>query len=67
MDVVAVLDGGDFNARDQLDAGVTGGGPRRVDARGRVVIGDADNRKARRAGPGHEIRRRERAVGCRGV
>jgi hypothetical protein len=44
-----------IDPRDQLDAGVPGGG--------RVVIGDAENGKARSAGLSHELRRRQGAVG----
>ena len=53
----------DFDPRDELDAGFARGGRRRLAAGGRVVIGDAENGKARSAGLSNELRRRQGAVG----
>src|SRR5262249_29239350 len=61
--VAAVGDGADLDARDELEAGRAGGVVRRVAAGCRVVIGDADGRKARSAGLVDELRRRQEAVG----
>jgi hypothetical protein len=62
MYVPSVLNGSDFDAGYQLDAGGARRIARGVDARRRVVIGDADNGKARSAGLEYEIRRSKRAV-----
>ena len=63
MDVTAVGHGADFDAGDELEPGRARRAGRGLDARDRVVIGDAENRKARSAGPGYQLRRRQRAVG----
>jgi hypothetical protein len=63
VDVAPVLDGADLNPRDELDAVRARGLTRGIDAGRRVVIGDADNGKARSAGLENKVRRRERAVG----
>ena len=62
MQVSSVLNGSDFDAGYQLDAGGARRVARGVDAGRRVVIGNADNGKARRAGLEYEIWRRKRAV-----
>jgi hypothetical protein len=63
MDVAAGGDRADLDPRHELDAGVAGGGASGVTAGGGVVIGDAENGKARSAGLENELRRRQRAVG----
>jgi len=60
--VAPLLDGRHLDAGDELDAGVTRHGSCGVDTCGGVVIGDADDGKARSAGLFHELWRRERAV-----
>jgi hypothetical protein len=67
VDVAALVDRADLDAGNELDARrarLAGG---RVAPGGRVVIGDADSRKARSAGLSNELRRRQDAVGGGGV
>jgi hypothetical protein len=61
--VAAVRDGADLDARYEVDTGVTRRVTRGIAAGGRVVIGDADDRKARGARLMNELRRRQCAVG----
>lgn len=61
--VTAVGDGADLDATHQLHPGVPGGDPSFFETSGRVVVGDAENGKARSAGLEDELRRRQCAVG----
>ena len=63
VDVAGPLDRRDFDAGHETHAVPRRGIRRFRQTCGRVVIGDAENGKARGAGLGNELRRRERAVG----
>ena len=67
VDVDVIEDGGDFDARDELDACVRACGSSGRRGCGRVVIGDAQDVDAGRRSTSHKLCRRASAVGCRRV